>query len=100
MILYGIYKGFEMAIKKHEPKKNATPLVLGILALIFWWVPVVGLVLPIVGLATRKLDDTGVGTAGLVTSIIALVFAVLVHFVWFFTIIYALMMSEATALVW
>lgn len=77
-----------MANKK-EPKKNATSLVLGILSLMFWWIPIVGIVLPIVGLVTKKLDETGMGTAGLVTSIIGLVFASIVHFIWLFGILFA-----------
>lgn len=79
---------------KQEPKKNATSLVMGILSLFFWWIPIVGLVFPIVGIVTKKHDETGMGTAGLVTSIIGLVFTVYMHLAWVVAIIAAIASSN------
>lgn len=75
---------------KQEIKKSPTSMVLGILSLFLWWIPIVGLVIPIVGIATKKYDETGMGTAGLVTSIIGLVFTTYMHLAWVVAIIAAI----------
>ncbi len=79
-------------VKVETPKvrKNATSLVMGILSLMFWWIPVIGLVFPIIGISTRKWDESGMGTAGLVTSIIGLVCTAFLHLFWALAIIAAI----------
>jgi hypothetical protein len=59
-------------------------MVLGILGVIFWAVPIIGLAINIVGLVlaakSRKISNSGKGTAGLVLTIIGLSLTVIYFF--------------------
>ncbi len=63
-------------------------LVLGIVSIVFCWVPVVGLVSGILGIIfsvkQRKISQNGIAIAGLVTSIIGLVLSALYSIFWVF----------------
>ncbi|MBW2991566.1 hypothetical protein KY348_07765 [Candidatus Woesearchaeota archaeon] len=81
-----------MAEKKPAEKKpngyGITSLVLGIVSIVFCWVPVLGLVAGILGIIfavkQRKIFPNGIATGGLVTSIIGLVFSGIYSIFWLF----------------
>ncbi len=63
-------------------------LVLGIVSIVFCWVPVLGLVSGILGIVfsvkQKKILPNGIATGGLVTSIIGLVLSGLYTLFWIF----------------
>jgi uncharacterized membrane protein YkgB len=72
-------------------KSNAmgvTSLVLGIVSVVFCWVPILGLASGIVGLILaikqKKLAPNGIATAGLIISIVGLVFSGIYNIFWMF----------------
>ncbi|MCL2401421.1 MAG: DUF4190 domain-containing protein [Oscillospiraceae bacterium] len=71
---------------KGKPKAIAS-LVLGIISIVFGWVPLLGLACGIVGLVMSSLAKkdgcrTGMTTAGLVLSIIGVVFGAIYTIMW------------------
>ncbi|MBS3141167.1 DUF4190 domain-containing protein [Candidatus Woesearchaeota archaeon] len=76
-----------------ENKSNTlgiTSLVLGIVSIVFCWVPIMGLVAGIIGIVLsvkqKKVFPNGIATGGLVTSIIGTVFSVLYNIFWILAI--------------
>ncbi len=74
-----------------ETKSNGygiASLVLGIISIVFCWVPILGLVSGILGIIfhvqQKKIFANGISTGGLVTSIIGLVFSVIYSIFWLF----------------
>ena len=61
-------------------------LVLGIISVVFCWVPILGLVSGIIGLVfyskQKRSYPNGIATAGLVTSIVGLVLSVIYTVFW------------------
>ena len=68
--------------------KGVASLVLGIISIVFCWVPLLALVGGIVGIVLsvkqRKEYSNGIATAGLVTSIIGTVFSAFYMLIWIF----------------
>ena len=63
-------------------------LVLGIVSIVFCWVPILGLVAGILAIVfavkQRKIAPNGITTGGLVTGIIGLAFSVIYNIFWIF----------------
>ena len=77
-----------------EKKSNnlgITSLVLGIISIVFCWVPILGLVAGIIAIVLsvkqKKIFPNGINTAGLVTGIIGSVFSVLYLIIWLIVLI-------------
>jgi hypothetical protein len=70
----------------HSNGFGVASLVLGILSIILFWVPFLNIVLGILGIVfsikQKRISSNGLATAGLVTSIIGLVFSTLVFIIW------------------
>ncbi len=66
-------------------------LILGIVSIVFSWVPFLGLVSGIVGIVLsikqRKISPNGIATGGLVTSIIGIVISAIYSIFWLFFMI-------------
>lgn len=80
-----------VVVNELEHKKDsmvATALVLGILGIVFCWVPFIGVIMCLIGLilgiiSMAKTDQhRGIATAGIITSAIGLVFGILVSIVY------------------
>jgi len=67
-------------------------LVLGIVSLVLFWVPIMGLISGIMGIVfyskQRKIFSNGINTSGLVTSIIGTVLSTLYNLIYLFAIIF------------
>lgn len=78
-----------------ENKSNGygiASLVLGIISIIFCWIPILGLVSGILGIIfyaqQKKIFPNGISTGGLVTSIIGLVFSALYNLFWLAVVVW------------
>lgn len=78
-------------MKKETNGFGISSLVLGILSIIFCWIPFAGLISGVLGLVfsnkQKIIFPNGIATAGLVTSIIGTVFSGLYMFFWLIVII-------------
>ena len=75
-------------VEKKDNGKGVASLVLGIISIVFCWVPFLALVGGVVGIVLsvkqRKEFPNGIATAGLITSIIGTVFSALYSLIWIF----------------
>jgi len=73
---------------KKANNNGVASLVLGIVSIVFCWVPIWGLGSGVLGIVfsvnQKKLYPNGIATAGLVTSIIGLVFSCLYSVIYLF----------------
>lgn len=76
---------------KENNRRGIASLVLGIVSLMFCWIPFLGLASGIIGLVCasrqKKISPNGIATGGLVTSIIGIVFSAIYNLIWIITIL-------------
>ena len=83
--------------KKRLPEQQANnglgivSIILGVISIVLCWLPILGLAAGIIGIflavKQRKLTADGLGTAGLVVSIIGTVFSVIYTIYWIFVVL-------------
>jgi len=89
--------------KKKTPAKVKTPakdkpnglgiasLVLGIVSIVLFWLPFIGIVMGIVGIILsgkqKKISPNGIATGGLVTSSIGLVISIIYTLFWIIALV-------------
>jgi len=78
-----------MPTRKSSRSGNAASLTCGILSIVFCWVPFIGLILGIIGLATVGGSNPNIRTGGLVTSIIGTIFSA-IYMIWWLIAIAAI----------
>lgn len=79
-------------MEKHKSNSlGIASLVLGIVSIVFCWVPLLGLASGIVGIVCaskqRKIYPNGITSGGLVTSIIGVIFSALYNLFWIIVVV-------------
>lgn len=71
---------------KEENTKGIVSLVLGIISILLFWAPIIGLVCGIIGIVLavkqRKISKNSVTTGGFVTSIIGSILSLIYNILW------------------